>query len=92
MSLLFDLNKAFMVFNLFSDVPRSRLVKYPLLIKQVLKFSECPHDCALLSSAVNELEDILKVLGERTKQGVVSSKFDFFFRMSTKRWLKPSVR
>ena len=46
---------------LISDVPRSRLVKYPLLIKQVMKYSDCPNDCALLQSAIEQVEIILKV-------------------------------
>lgn len=44
----------------YLDVPRSRLVKYPLLLKQVLKFCECPSDSALLTSAIHHLESILQ--------------------------------
>jgi len=43
----------------YLDVPRSRLVKYPLLMKQVLKYSECSTDCAMLASAIHNLENIL---------------------------------
>ena len=45
----------------YLDVPRSRLVKYPLLMKQVLKYSECSTDCAMLASAIHNLENILGV-------------------------------
>ena len=45
----------------YLDVPRSRLVKYPLLIKQVLKFSECQADCSMLGAAIRNLEDTLAV-------------------------------
>ncbi|TRY71154.1 hypothetical protein TCAL_09287 [Tigriopus californicus] len=44
----------------YLDVPRSRLVKYPLLLKQVLKFCECPSDSGLLTSAIHHLESILQ--------------------------------
>ena len=47
--------------TLFPDVPRSRLVKYPLLVKQVLKFSEDATECSHLASAIESLEHILMV-------------------------------
>jgi len=40
----------------YLDVPRSRLVKYPLLLKQVIKFSDDTDDIQLLQSAVSILE------------------------------------
>ena len=47
-----------------SDVPRSRLVKYPLLLKQVLKFSNATNEYAAdmhnLNSAIEELETIIR--------------------------------
>ena len=48
----------------YLDVPRSRLVKYPLLLKQVLKFSNATNEYAAdmhnLSSAIEELEVIIR--------------------------------
>ena len=43
----------------FLDVPRSRLVKYPLLLKQVLKYSEDPDDIKTLTQSVEKLEKVM---------------------------------
>ena len=43
----------------FLDVPRSRLVKYPLLLKQVLKYSEDTDDIATINNSIAELERII---------------------------------
>merc|ERR1719244_2057425 len=43
----------------FLDVPRSRLVKYPLLLKQVLKYSEDSDDIATITATLSELERII---------------------------------
>ena len=44
----------------YLDVPRSRLVKYPLLLRQVLKFSNATNEFAAdmnnLTSAIENLE------------------------------------
>eukprot|EP00088_Acartia_fossae_P003104 TRINITY_DN11289_c0_g1_i1.p1 TRINITY_DN11289_c0_g1~~TRINITY_DN11289_c0_g1_i1.p1 ORF type:complete len:782 (+),score=224.45 TRINITY_DN11289_c0_g1_i1:47-2392(+) len=40
----------------YLDVPRSRLVKYPLLLKQVIKFSDDTDDIQLLNHAISILE------------------------------------
>jgi len=46
----------------FLDVPRSRLVKYPLLLKQVLKYSEDPDDIKTLTQSVEKLEKIINLV------------------------------
>ena len=43
----------------FLDVPRSRLVKYPLLLKQVLKFSDEQDDIKILTECIRRLEKII---------------------------------
>ena len=43
----------------FLDVPRSRLVKYPLLLKQVLKYSEDSDDIATITATLSELDRII---------------------------------
>merc|ERR1719209_1692269 len=43
----------------FLDVPRSRLVKYPLLLKQVLKYSEDSDDIATITATLAELDRII---------------------------------
>jgi len=43
----------------YLDVPRSRLVKYPLLFKQVVKFSDDFDDIKLLKDAIQHLEKII---------------------------------
>jgi len=43
----------------FLDVPRSRLVKYPLLLRQVLKYSDDADDIKIITKSINELETIL---------------------------------
>ena len=53
----------FRIIFLFPDVPRSKLVKYPLLLRQVVKFSNSSSssaDLQLLTLAVEKLEVILK--------------------------------
>jgi hypothetical protein len=39
-------------------VPRSRLVKYPLLLKQVVKYSDDTDDIRLLQAAITSLEKV----------------------------------
>ena len=46
----------------YLDVPRSRLVKYPLLLRQVLKFSECQVECGHLATAVRHFEQVLRTV------------------------------
>ena len=46
----------------FLDVPRSRLVKYPLLLKQVLKYSEEQDDIKILTDCINKLEKIIELV------------------------------
>jgi hypothetical protein len=41
-----------------TDVPRSRLVKYPLLLKQVVKYSDDIDDIRLLQAAITSLEKV----------------------------------
>jgi hypothetical protein len=47
-----------MLFNIL-DVPRSRLVKYPLLLKQVVKYSDDTDDIRLLQAAIATLEQVM---------------------------------
>jgi len=54
----------------FLDVPRSRLVKYPLLLKQVLKYSEDADDIKVISKTIQELESILV----KVDKGMAESK------------------
>jgi len=44
----------------FLDVPRSRLVKYPLLLKQVLKYSEDEDDIKILHECIKKLEKVIE--------------------------------
>ena len=48
----------------YLDVPRSRLVKYPLLLRQVLKFSNATSEFAAdmnnLNSAIENLEGVIR--------------------------------
>eukprot|EP00092_Neocalanus_flemingeri_P040148 GFUD01043732.1.p1 GENE.GFUD01043732.1~~GFUD01043732.1.p1 ORF type:complete len:829 (-),score=244.19 GFUD01043732.1:674-3160(-) len=46
----------------YLDVPRSRLVKYPLLLKQVLKYSEDPDDIKTLTESIKKLEKIINIV------------------------------
>jgi len=46
----------------YLDVPRSRLVKYPLLLKQVLKYSEDPDDIKTISESIQKLEKIINLV------------------------------
>jgi len=48
----------------FLDVPRSRLVKYPLLIRQVLKFTDEPDDKATLSRCLVQLESVVAAVDQ----------------------------
>ncbi len=48
----------YFILTFFLDVPRSRLVKYPLLLKQVIKFSDDTDDIQLLNQAVTTLEKV----------------------------------
>lgn len=42
------------------DVPRSRLAKYPLLLKQILKYSDCSTESESLTASIEALNGILK--------------------------------
>ena len=42
----------------YLDVPRPRLVKYPLLLKQVLKYSEDPDDIKTITESIQKLEKV----------------------------------
>jgi len=46
----------------YLDVPRSRLVKYPLLIKQVLKYTEEPDDLSILGTCLVQLEEAVSAV------------------------------
>jgi len=46
----------------FLDVPRSRLVKYPLLFKQVLKYSGDQDDIRILTECISKLESIISTV------------------------------
>lgn len=46
----------------YLDVPRSRLVKYPLLLKQVLKYSEDPDDIKTITESIQKLEKIINLV------------------------------
>ncbi|XP_076069489.1 rho guanine nucleotide exchange factor 3-like isoform X2 [Oratosquilla oratoria] len=51
----------------FLDVPRSRLVKYPLLFKQILKYTDLDHeDCEPLAEAITILGDIISEVDRST--------------------------
>ena len=43
----------------FHHCPRSRLVKYPLLLKQVLKYSDDSDDIATITATLGQLERII---------------------------------
>lgn len=64
----------------FLDVPRSRLVKYPLLLKQVLKYSEDSDDIATITATLAELDRIIGLVdagmaGARCAISVSSMEF-----------------
>ena len=73
----------------FSDVPRSRLVKYPLLLRQVLKFSNANNEFAtdmnILSSAIENLESILHEVDNAMAQARAN------FTVSRLEWLDEGV-
>ncbi|XP_071510283.1 rho guanine nucleotide exchange factor 3-like [Diadema antillarum] len=51
----------------FLDVPRSRLVKYPLLLKNILRLTPSDHvDKILIADAIKACEDILSEVDRRT--------------------------
>jgi len=54
----------------FLDVPRSRLVKYPLLLKQVLKYSEDEDDVKVITECIKRLEKII----EQVDAGMAEAK------------------
>ena len=54
----------------FLDVPRSRLVKYPLLLKQVLKYSEDEDDIKIITECIARLEKII----EQVDAGMAEAK------------------
>jgi hypothetical protein len=60
-----------------ADVPRSRLVKYPLLLKQVVKYSDDTDDIRLLQAAITSLEKVsFQVLS------LAFSCYEFFWSIS----------
>ena len=54
----------------FLAVPRSRLVKYPLLLKQVLKYSENEDDIKIITECIARLEKII----EQVDDGMAEAK------------------
>jgi len=64
----------------YLDVPRSRLVKYPLLLKQVIKYSDDTDDIKLLQSSLHVLEKAIekvdKAMAEMRCTGSIS-KMEF---------------
>lgn len=63
------------------DVPRGRLVKYPLLLKSIRKYTPEGHsDHVLLQEAIEIVEDTIKLVDARTglaKCEFVKSQLDF---------------
>uniref|UniRef100_A0AAY4EGQ0 Neuroepithelial cell transforming 1 n=1 Tax=Denticeps clupeoides TaxID=299321 RepID=A0AAY4EGQ0_9TELE len=50
----------------FLDVPRSRLVKYPLLLREVLRHTPAQHpDTSLLQTAISIIQDVLSDINMR---------------------------
>lgn len=51
----------------FLDVPRSRLVKYPLLLKNILRLTPADHeDRQFLNNAIQQSDSIIKEVDQRT--------------------------
>ncbi|XP_074646901.1 rho guanine nucleotide exchange factor 3-like [Tubulanus polymorphus] len=65
----------------FLDVPRNRLVKYPLLLKNIQKLTPTDHsDIALLDTAIRIVEDFLADVDEKTGEAkckFIIGKLDF---------------
>lgn len=65
----------------FLDVPRSRLVKYPLLFKSILKFTPEDHiDSLLIEQAAEVVDDIIKqvdIEAGRSKCRFMKTKLEF---------------
>jgi len=57
----------------YLDVPRSRLVKYPLLLKQVLKYSEDPDDIKTITESIHKLEKIINLVDTGMAQAKCAS-------------------
>lgn len=73
----------------YLDVPRSRLVKYPLLLKQVLKFSNATSDFAAdmnnLTIAIDSLESVIKEVDIAMAQSRAN------FTISRLEWLDEAI-
>lgn len=64
-----------------SDVPRSRLVKYPLLLKSIAKYTPKGHsDYVQIEQSIETIEDVIKLVDERTglsKCEFIKSKLEY---------------
>ena len=73
----------------YLDVPRSRLVKYPLLLRQILKFSNATNEFAVdmnnLQSAIEDLELVIREVDESMAQARAQ------FTVSRLEWLDEAV-
>ena len=73
----------------YLDVPRSRLVKYPLLLRQVLKFSNATSEFAAdmnnLNSAIENLEGVIREVDVAMAQARAN------FTVSRLEWLDEAV-
>ena len=73
----------------YLDVPRSRLVKYPLLLRQVLKFSNATNEFAAdmnnLTNAIDNLETIIRDVD------VAMAQARAHFTVSRLEWLDEAV-
>lgn len=73
----------------YLDVPRSRLVKYPLLLRQVLKFSNATSEFAAdmnnLNSAIENLEGVIREVDIAMAQARAN------FTVSRLEWLDEAV-
>ena len=70
------------------DVPRSKLVKYPLLLRQVVKFSSCTpasDDLQMLNTAIQKLQAVL----HRVDSCMAEAKCQF--TISRLEWLDDTV-
>ena len=72
----------------FLDVPRSRLVKYPLLLKQVLKYSEDQDDVKILTECIKKLEKIIEKVRKYT---MIYKIYKILFARLMQEWRSPSV-
>ena len=64
-----------------SDVPRGRLVKYPLLLKSVLKYTPDGHsDVVKLEESIEVIDDVIKLVDDQTglsKCQFIKTKFEY---------------